>query len=174
MGVAEHNPMPTRRWRDTKKLPRFWCRWPLYFRHHADIGVCPYRRKGMLRCGGIEVNAPGFPIFLRHCDDVRTPDHAEGSDESLADGAKHSGFRNIQKSAQFARAQERQIVAGARKLDRHTHSCPCQRPDQQQNALRSQNPASSFLNCRDGWISAFRIGDCAAIPSENALTSPSC
>jgi len=69
----------------------------------------------MLRCGGMEVNAPRFPIFIRHCDDGRTPDHAKGSDESLADGAKHSGFGNIQETAQFTRAQERQIVAGARK-----------------------------------------------------------
>ena len=66
-----------------------------------------------------KVDAPIFQILLRHHDDGRAAQGAGWANDSFADGPEHSGFRNVQQTAQFACADERQIVTGTWKADRH-------------------------------------------------------
>ena len=65
------------------------------------------------------MEAPDISIIVGHRDDGRAAHGADWANDALADGAEHSGFGNVQKAAQFARADERQIVTGTWKVDRH-------------------------------------------------------
>ena len=93
----------------------------LFFGPHADMPTVPltryepvpYRRKRMLRLGAVKVDAPRFHLVIRHCDERCAADHADWADDALADGAEHSGFWNVQETAQFACAHECPLVAGA-------------------------------------------------------------
>lgn len=55
-----------------------------------------YRRKVMLRLGTVKVDAPRFPLIIRHRDESCATDHADWTNCALADGAEHSVFRNVQ------------------------------------------------------------------------------
>ena len=66
-----------------------------------------------------KVVTPIFQILLRHHDDGRAAQGAGWANDSFADGPEHSGFRNVQKAAQFAHADERQNVTGFFDFDSH-------------------------------------------------------
>ena len=66
-----------------------------------------------------KVGAPVFQILLRHHDDGRAAQGAGWANDAFADGTEHAGFRNVQKAAQFAHADERQNVTGFFDLDSH-------------------------------------------------------
>ena len=73
----------------------------------------------ILRRWRVEVEVPGISIIVGHRDDGCAAHGADRTNDALADGAEHSGFGNVQKAAQFACADERQIVTGTWKVDRH-------------------------------------------------------
>ena len=66
-----------------------------------------------------KVDTPIFQILLRHHDDGRAAQGAGWANDAFADGPEHSGFRNVQKAAQFAHADERQNVTGFFDFDSH-------------------------------------------------------
>jgi len=48
-------------------------------------GPVPYRRKGMLRLGTVKMDAPRFLLIIRHCDERCADDHADWTDDALAE-----------------------------------------------------------------------------------------
>ena len=66
-----------------------------------------------------KVDAPVFQILLRHHDEGRVSNRTGRANDAFADGTEHSGFRNVQQTAQLACADERQIVTGFLDFDSH-------------------------------------------------------
>ena len=66
-----------------------------------------------------KVDTPIFQILLRHHDDGRMSNRTGRANDAFADGTEHAGFRNVQKAAQFAGADERQNATGFIDFDCH-------------------------------------------------------
>ena len=81
----------------------------------------------VLRQDGMESAAQLIEFILGQRDDGRATDLADGADDALTNRFEHLRFRDVQQAGEFARAQEREIVARTRKVNGHAPSCRCQR-----------------------------------------------
>ena len=81
----------------------------------------------VLRRDGMKSAAQFIEFILRQRDDGRATDLADGADDALTNRFEHLRFRDVKQAGEFARAQEREIVARTWKVNGHTPSCRCQR-----------------------------------------------
>ena len=81
----------------------------------------------VLRRDGMKFAAQLIEFILRQRDDGRATDFTDGADDALTNRFEHLRFRDVQQAGEFARAQEREIVARTWKVNGHTPSCRCQR-----------------------------------------------
>ena len=81
----------------------------------------------VLQRDGMKSAAQLIEFIIGQRDDGRATDLADGADDALTNRFEHLRFRDVQQAGEFARAQEREIVARTWKVNGHTPSCRCQR-----------------------------------------------
>jgi len=101
----------------------------------ANMGVCRYGNMAALRDGGVKVAFPFLPIIRSHGYDGRSAHRADWANDPLANGPKHPGLGNVQQTAKLARADERQVVSGAVKIDGHNVVIGVSTPDESDDPL---------------------------------------
>ena len=148
------------------------CQW-------RDMGLCQYRRKGMSRLGAVKVDAPRFQLIIRHCDERDSADHADWTDDALAEGAEHSGLGDVQQTTQFACAHECPLIAGDGKFDCHAHmpmSTSTASENKKSPAARCEPPGMNFeyryLTCAETSLVISNMLTCF-LPPKTALRAGS-